>query len=168
MLIGVIWVIENLNNLEQLGTGEAFQDELCEMLGEVHLLQGFDGTEIKKLSHYCSAYEAKDGAIIFEEGEKSNFMCLLVEGKVNIRKENKQVAKVRAGKSMGEMSIIDGFPYSATAISAEASKLILFTRRQFERLCDDNPALGLKLYKVISKLMSLRLRQTTGTLIDYL
>jgi len=161
-------VSDNLNNLEQLGTGQAFQAQLCRMLEQVQLLQDFERAEIEKLSHYCGAYKAEKNVVLFREGDKSHFMCLLVDGRVNILKENKQVATVRAGKSMGEMSVIDGFPYSATAVSAVSSELIMFTRYQFEQLCDDNPSLGLKLYKAISRLMSLRLRQTTGALIDYL
>ena len=163
-----MYVTDTLNNLEQLGTGQAFQAQLCRMLEKVQLLQDFDGVEIEKLSHYCGAYKAEVGAVIFKEGEKSHFMCLLVDGRVNIFKENKQVATVRAGKSMGEMSMVDGYPHSATAISDEDSEFILFTHFQFEHLCEENPSIGLKLYKAISKLMSLRLRQTTGTLIDYL
>lgn len=161
-------VTDNLNNLEQLGTGKAFQAQLCQMLEKVQLLQDFERAEIEKLSHYCGAYKADSGVVIFKEGEKSHFMCLLVDGRVNIFKENKQVATIRTGKSMGEMSMVDGYPHSATAISDSDSEFILFTHFQFEHLCDENPAIGLKLYKVISKLMSLRLRQTTGTLIDYL
>ena len=161
-------MVENLNNLEQLGAGQAFQPQLCQMLEKVQLLQGFERAEIEVLSRYCSAYKAEVGVVIFKEGDKSHFMCLLAAGRVNILKDNKQVATVRAGKSMGEMSVIDGFPYSATAQSADSSELIMFTRNQFESLCEAHPSLGLKLYKAISKLMSLRLRQTTGALIDYL
>ena len=159
---------DTLNNLEQLGAGNAFQEQLCRMLERVQLLQGFERAEIETLSHYCGAYKSESGATIYKEGEKSHFMCLLVEGRVNIFKENKKIATIRVGKSMGEMSLVDGYPHSATAISDLDSEFILFTHYQFEHLCEANPSLALKLYKVISKLISLRLRQTTGTLVDYL
>lgn len=161
-------VSDGLENLEQLGVGDRFHAKLCRMLEKVQLLQDFERSEIEKLAHYCGAYKACSGTAIFKEGERGNFMCLIVDGRADIMKENKQVATVRAGKSMGEMSILDGFPYSATAVSAVDSILIMFTRRQFEHLCEANPSLALKLYKAISRLMSLRLRQTTGVLVDYL
>ncbi|MDT8403893.1 cyclic nucleotide-binding domain-containing protein [Sulfuriflexus sp.] len=156
---------DGLKNLEQQAVDDA---RLCQMLENISLLQGFERAEIEKLAQYCRAYKATNGTVIFKEGEKSHFMCLLVAGRVNILKENKQVATIRAGKSMGEMSLIDGFPYSATAISAVDSELVMFTRLQFERLGETNPLVALKLYKAIARLMSLRLRQTTGVLIDYL
>lgn len=159
---------DDLDNLQQVGAGKGFHTQLCKMLEKVQLLQDFERAEIEKLAHYCGAYRARSGAIIFKEGEKSHFMCLLVAGRVDIFKENKQVATIRVGKSMGEMSILDGFPYSATAVSAVDSELIMFTRHQFEQLAEVNPSLGLKLYKAIGRLMSLRLRQTTGVLVDYL
>lgn len=159
---------DGLENLEQMGAGEGFHAQLCQMLEKVQLLQDFERSEIEKLAHYCGAYKARSGVTLFKEGEKSHFMCLLADGRVDILKENKHVATVRVGKSMGEMSVLDGFPYSATAISAVDSELIMFTRYQLERLCKASPSLGLKLYKAISRLMSLRLRQTTGILVDYL
>lgn len=138
---------DGLESLEQLGAGET---RLCQMLEKVQLLQDFERAEIEELAHYCSAYKADKGKTIFKEGEKSHFMCLLVGGRVDILKENKLVATVRAGKSMGEMSILDGFPYSATAVSASDSELIMFTRLQFERLCETTPPLALKLTRPLA------------------
>ena len=159
---------DDFENLKQMGIGEGFHNDLCQMLEKVQLLQDFDRGDIEALAQYCSAHIAPEGVTIFKEGEKSHFMCLLVKGRINILKEQKHVVTIRAGKSMGEMSILDGFPYSATAVSALDSELILFTRRKFDRLCQNDPPLALKLNKAISKLMSLRLRQTTGILLDYL
>lgn len=66
------------------------------------------------------------------------------------------------------MSILDGFPCSATAICAEDSEIVMITRNKFEQLCRNKPDIALKLLKDISKLMSLRFRQMTGMLIDFL
>ncbi len=158
-------VSDELKNFEQIEVTEA---RLCLMLEKVQMIQGFERIEIEKLAQYCKAYKVGKGKTIFKEGEKSHFMCLIVDGSIDIFKENKHIVTVRAGKSMGEMSILDGFPNSATAISAIESEHIIITRYQFERLCETNPYLGLKLYRVIGRLMSLRLRQTTGILVDYL
>jgi len=156
------------DELEQLGAGSGFLPELCRMLEHVQILREFDRGEIEKLATYCSAYTVKPSVVIFKEQSRSHFMCLLVEGRIEILKEGKQVAVVRAGKSFGEMSILDGFPYSAGAKAMEESKFIMITRSQFQRLSEQKPEIALKLYQAMAKLLSLRLRQTTGVLIDYL
>ena len=66
------------------------------------------------------------------------------------------------------MSLLDDLPYSATATAKDLTKLVLITRHNFERLTEEHPILGVKMLKKIARLMSLRLRQTTGVLVDHL
>jgi CRP-like cAMP-binding protein len=113
------------------------------------------------------------GKTIFREGEKGQYMALVVEGKVEVLKESenherKVIATIRPGKTMGEMSILDDQPHSATAVAKDTVTLVLITRMNFEKLTDEHPVLGVKILKKIARLMSLRLRQTTGILIDHL
>ena len=69
---------------------------------------------------------------------------------------------------MGEMSILDELPYSATAIATEDTTVVLITKNNFDDMTEKHPELGLKVMRKIAKLLSLRLRQTTGILLDYL
>ena len=100
-------------------------------------------------------------------------MCIIVEGKVDIVKEDgrlkrKLIASVSAGKAFGEMSLIEGDMRSAAAMASEDSTLLVLTKENFELLLNDNCVLGTKLLLKISKLMSQRLRMTSGILVDYL
>ncbi len=152
-----------------LGMGNAFQDVLCTMLESAHLLRDLEREEIEILAQYAGGYGAKAGTRIFKEGERGSFMCIVVEGRVDIIKSGgKKISTIRPGKTMGEMSVIDGFPYSATAIAVEETKLVYITRANFEKLSDEHPKIAIHFFQQIAKLMSLRLRQTTGILCDYL
>ncbi len=66
------------------------------------------------------------------------------------------------------LALIDGEPRSATCVATEPSVLLALTQAGFQRLCEERPALALKLLTRIAKLMSRRLRQTSGRLVDYL
>lgn len=106
------------------------------------------------------------------EGDRESYMFVLAIGKLQIIKRdedntNKKLAIIRAGKSIGEMSVIDGMHHSATAVVLEEGKLLLLTKGSFDLLLSKNPVIGLILMKKISNLMSLRLRQTSGVLVDY-
>lgn len=156
-----------------IGEGESFQDKLCSMIESAQMFQDFSRQEIKLLSTYARAYEVETGATVFREGEKGTFMCLLVSGRIDIFKEcdthqQKKVTTIRDGKTLGEMSVLDDLPHSATTIAAEKTTLVLITKNNFDRLTEEQPVLGIKIIKRIARLISLRLRQTTGILIDYL
>ena len=75
---------------------------------------------------------------------------------------------MREGKSIGEMSVVDGMHHSATVVALEESELLLLTKHNFDMLLEKNPAVGLVMMRKIANLMSLRLRQTSGVLVDYL
>lgn len=161
------------NTLELVGEGEKFKEQLCAMFETAQMFKDFTRQEIQILASYTRAYEVKKGDAVFREGEKGTFLCVLVEGRIDVFKEDdnrepKKITTIRQGKTMGEMSVIDDMPYSATAIAAEKVTLLLITKLNFDRLLEEQPVLGIKIFKQISRLISLRLRQTTGILLDYL
>ena len=163
----------NMDGLELIGDGDGFRDTLCGMIEAVPMFSDLPHADVKSLAGYLRAYEAKKGALIFKEGTKGMFMCVVISGRVDILKEGqereqKKVAVVRPGKSMGEMSLLDELPYSATAVAQEDTQLLLLTRMSFTRLSEERPLLCNLVLRQIARLMSLRLRQTTGVLLDYL
>lgn len=164
---------DELSAFNLIGDGESFKEELCQLLERAQMFSDFPRSDIQLLAHFARAYAVKKGDIIFKEGHKGSFMCVVIEGRVDILKESdshekKRITTVRPGKSMGEMSIIDELPYSATAIATEETKLVLITKLNFDLMTERHPELGLHVMRKIAKLLSLRLRQTTGILLDYL
>lgn len=164
---------DSLDALDLMGDGETFRDTLCNMIEAVPMFSELSRPDVQLLAAYVRAYEAKKGVTVFKEGDKGMFMCVVLSGRVDILKESqeheqKKVATVRPGKSMGEMSLLDELPYSATAIAEDDTQLLLLTRMSFERLGSEQPVLCNILLRQIARLMSLRLRQTTGILLDYL
>ncbi len=165
--------MNNASAMRPLGAGKAYQQELLALMARVELLADLHGREPEMLSHHLQAFEADPGCVIFREGEPGRYMCLLVSGRVKSYKESDaehmaEVANESRGRSVGEMALIDGEPRSATCVATEPTVLLLLTQASFERLCEERPALALKLLTRIARLMSRRLRQTSGRLVDYL
>lgn len=159
--------------LQQMSFGKNATGEIVEMLEDNSMFADFDRQELRTLANYCHAYLAPPDTVIFNEGDPSSYLCLLVEGRLSVLKDadeerSKKLVDVRPGKTIGEMSVIDGLPYSATVKAAVESKLILITKDNFARITEDSPRLGVRILWKFSQLLSLRLRQTSGKLIDLL
>lgn len=164
---------ELIDNLELLGDGESFKPTLCSMIERTQMFKEFTRAEIEALARYTRAYGVEAGKVIFKEGQKAAYLCVIAEGKVDILKqsdtrESKKINTIREGRSFGEMAVIDDMPHSATTVASGPVKLVMITKQKLEHLTIDNPALGVKVLWELAKLMSLRLRQTTGTLVDKL
>lgn len=161
------------DNLEQIGDGSGFLAQIADMLEQADIFRDLTRQDVEVLAGSFQAYRAKPGVSVLREGEKERYMFVLASGRIDIIKrcddrDTRKLATVRAGKTVGEMSVIDGLPPSATAVAAEPCTLLLITKRKFDLVMEQNPAVGLKLLSKMAMLMSLRLRQTSGVLIDYL
>ncbi len=147
--------------------------ELIPRLERTPMFTQFGRDEITALIDYLTVLKVAKGATIFREGERNAHMCLLLEGKLEVHKDSgkgttKKIADVAAGKPIGEMSVIDGQPYSATVVAAQDSTLVLLSRDNLQRICEERARIGNRLLWQIATMVSLRLRQTTGKLVDHL
>ena len=159
--------------LKLLGSGAGFQAELLKMLQGSQFFGDFPAPEIETLTKYVQAYSVVPGTTLFREGDRGGFMCLMIEGGAEIFKQDtkygsKRIGQVEPGKTIGEMALVDGEQRSATCICPEPSTLVMLTREQFVRIIREHPALSVNILLKIVTMMSRRLRQTSGQLVDYL
>lgn len=156
---------------QKLGASDL--DTLLALLTGVELLADLEGPELRQLTGHLLARDYAPGATIFSEGDPGDFLGLLVEGEVRIFKEaNDQQARTVAvehhSRAIGEMALIDGEPRSASCVAVKATRLLVLTREHFDRLGRERPVLALKLTLRIARLISRRLRMTSGRLVDFL
>ena len=156
-----------------MGAGAAFKDEMCEMIADSKLFMDLDWKDIEALAAYVQCYEVNAGTIIFKEGDPGSYMCLLVKGEVEIFKYDQEgkphrIVQVQRGKTVGEMSIVDGEQRSATCIASQPSVLLLLTKESYVRMMRDRPVLALHILSKLAKLVSQRLRGVSGQLVEFM
>lgn len=162
-----------MDKLELIGTGTSYESELFDMVADTTMFSGFSGEDIRHLVKYIHAYRAEMDIDIFVEGEPGHCMGLLVAGAIDVLKKDsdgamKKISSITPGKSFGEMSVLDGLAYSATLRTSKPSTLLLLTRANLHKLVETHAATGVKLIWELARLISLRLRQTSGQLVDAL
>jgi len=123
------------------------------------------------MGRYFTAYEAKQGQIIFYEGAKADYMGLIVKGAIRISKtgSNNQVQPLvvlKDSQTFGEQSLIDGAPRSGLAEAMTDTSFVVTSKRQLMKMSDEDPKLAFKLLWKISEILSNRLRHTSIKLLD--
>ncbi|MBW1774656.1 MAG: cyclic nucleotide-binding domain-containing protein, partial [Deltaproteobacteria bacterium] len=78
------------------------------------------------------------------------------------------IATLSKGRSIGEMSVIDNTPRSATVRSLTKSILIALTLDGLNHICNEHPKVGIEILKGISRLLSMNMRKTSSRLADYM
>lgn len=161
------------NEFELVGGGAAFRPEICDMIAETQLFADLSWKDVEGLAGYVQCYRVAAGKTIFQEGDPGSYMCLLVSGQVEIIKSDQedrqhQMLLITRGKTIGEMSIIDGEPRSATCIAEQDSVLLLLTKDCYNRIIHERPGLAVQIVSKLAKLMSQRLRGVSGQLVEFL
>ena len=162
-----------LLNLEVLGDATQFATQIHNMVSYSPLFENFNLAEIRLLSHFMQMYRAEPGVEIIREGEPGDFMMMLVEGRVEVFKQDRWnaprlIALIEPGKTVGEMSMIDGEPRFATCVSAERCMIAVLTRESLARIILEQPILGAKILMELVLMLSQRLRQTSSKLVSYM
>ncbi len=163
----------NTQSLDAIPKSRAFRVEVCESLSRSPLFKDWSWDELDTLSSYMAGYRALAGAMLFEEGDAGDSMGLLLSGQIEVRKNDvagvaQCVGTIVAGRTFGEMAAIDGENRSAACVTTEPCVLALLPKSQFDRILMVNEALGTKLLLRVTKLLSQRLREVNGTLVDFL
>ncbi len=166
-------VTSGLPSLKGLTAQPHDSSEIIKLLEQTKWADSLSPKEIETFSRYLNVCSAETGTIIVKEGRREAYLCLIVEGQVSIIKEGagqaaKRIGSASAGRIVGEMSLIDGEPRSASVVADGPTTLVVLTGEDFTRLSSEVPRLAVKVLLKISKLISQRLRQTSGALVDHL
>jgi CRP/FNR family cyclic AMP-dependent transcriptional regulator len=161
---------QQLSHLEYLGDAIRFTEQIHALIPKCALLENFSPAEVRLLAHFMEVYRADPGVEIIHEGEGGDFMLMVVEGKVEVHKRDRWntpqlIAAVDAGRTLGEMSMIDGEPRFATCIAVEPTLIAVLDRERLARIIVEQPLLGAKILMELVLMLSQRLRATSSRLL---
>ncbi len=98
--------------------------------------------------------EFSAGTVLFSEGDEGNEMYVIQGGKVKITRrvgaQDALLAILPEGEFLGEMSIINDLPRSATATVLEDAKLLVLDRHTFEAMIRGNSEIAVRMIKKLA------------------
>ena len=164
---------QQLEHLEFLGDATQFASQIQALIPKCSLLEHFSLGEVSTLAHFMDVYRAEAGMEIIREGDGGDFMLMLIAGKVEVHKRDRWntpqlLAVVEAGRTLGEMSMIDGEARFATCIATEPTVIAVLHRESLARIIVEQPLLGAKILMELVLMLSQRLRVTSQRLLGLL
>jgi CRP/FNR family transcriptional regulator, cyclic AMP receptor protein len=162
-----------LAHLESLGDATKFAAQIHALIPKCTLLENFAPAEIRLLAHFMQVYRAEPGVEIIREGDGGDFMLMLIEGQVEVHRRDRWntqqlLAVVEAGRTLGEMSMIDGEARFATCIAVQPALIAVLDRENLARIIVEQPLLGAKILMELVLMLSQRLRATSERLLGLL
>jgi CRP-like cAMP-binding protein len=158
-------------NKKEESTEDSAEHTVVTFLNKYPLFGELDEDELKVILTHVNVFDFEAGKEVFREGEQGDCVCFVADGEMDVMKETPAGLSVRLatlvrGHSIGEMSIIDNTPRSATVLVKEKVKLITFSRKSFESISQSHPKIALKILRGMAHLLSMNLRKTSNQLIE--
>ena len=116
-----------------------------EHLKNVPLFSSCSQRDLEKIAKAGDEVSMPAGTTIVDQGQTGREAFVVLEGTVIVKRNTKKVATLGPGTVVGELSLLDHGPRTATVICETDCKLLLLSQRHFMAVVDEVPALSHKL-----------------------
>lgn len=116
------------------------------------------------LSSYGEFFPGHPGNVVIREGDVQTDVIVVISGKLEVRARQEDgtealLAQVVPGETLGEISLFNPGPATATVIALEFSQLWRITDADLITFMEENPGAGNILLRTLATILAQRLRQ---------
>lgn len=130
----------------------------ADVLGRNPLFAGLGPAELQDLEAAMRPQTFAAGDVICREGEPGDSLFVVVEGFARVLLHDRDVARLRRGDVIGEMSLVSGEPRSATVVAAVPTAALELSREDVASLIARQP----QILENLTRILSGRLAATTA------
>jgi len=124
-------------------------------LKKVSLFENLTEEELFALGKVSFEKTFKAGEAVLKENEPGHELFIVVSGEVDIRKKREgrefTLAKLGPFNAIGEMSLFDDLPHSATAVATKETNVFILPEEAVRDVVLEFPEIGLAIVKALSK-----------------
>ncbi len=140
--------------------------EIKQIMKGVELFDGLTDEELDKVISLCQERRYKDNDVIAKQNSPGKDLFIIQEGFVEVAVAgraggtSKVIVNLGVGQTVGEMSLVDQGPRSATVRAINTPTVVqVITHEAFEKLCETNTQIGYVVMRNMAADLSFRLRQ---------
>lgn len=130
--------------------GMASKKKHLETLAEVDLFKACSRKELEKVARAGDEITMTAGTLIIDQGQTGREAFVVLSGDVVVKRNGRKVATLGPGSVVGELSLLDHGPRTATAICETECTLLVIDQRRFLGVLDDVPAISHKLLSTLA------------------
>jgi HEAT repeat protein len=129
-------------------------------LRQVPLFAEISGEDLMQVARITELESLPSGRIIFNKGDEGDIMYLIMQGRVSLVDDQREVATVGPNEFFGELAVLDQEPRSATASCVDDAELLTISKADLDELIERRSEIAREVIQVLTR----RLRDTTQRL----
>ena len=121
-----------------------------ESLRRVALFSSCSTKDLEKIAKAGDEVKMDAGSVIVDQGQTGREAFVIISGSATVKRNGKKVATLGAGAVVGELSLLDHGPRTATVVADTECTMLVISQRQFLAVIDAIPALSHKLLATLA------------------
>jgi hypothetical protein len=121
------------------------------LLHTIPLFKGSSADQLLAIAEICQQAAFRADETIFEPGDEARFLYLIVNGRVEILREGRQVVVFGERDCFGELAILDDASRSTSARALEDTDCLVISREDFQGLLSISPELATGTISVLTR-----------------
>jgi CRP/FNR family transcriptional regulator, cyclic AMP receptor protein len=123
----------------------ASKKAMLEHLRNVPLFSGCSTKDLEKIAKAGDTITLPAGSVIIDQGQTGREAFVIIDGQATVRRNGKKITTVGAGAVLGELSLLDHGPRTATVVCDTECSVIVIDQRHFSGVLAEVPAIAQKL-----------------------
>ena len=123
----------------------ATKNERIDHLKNVPLFSGCSTKDLQKIARASDEVAVGAGHVICDQGQVGREAFVIMSGSATVRRNGKKVATLGPGSVVGELSLLDRGPRTATVTADVPTELLVIDQRHFAGVIDEVPAVAHKI-----------------------
>jgi CRP-like cAMP-binding protein len=119
-------------------------------LAGVSLFEGCSKKELEKVASAGDEILMTAGSVIVDQGQTGREAFVVLSGKVEVKRSNRKIADLGPGAVVGELSLLDHGPRTATVTCVTDCELLVIDQRNFIAVLQQVPTMAVKLLATIA------------------
>lgn len=124
------------------------RDPKIELLARLPLFEGLSTEQLAEISAAAERITVPRHADIAQEGADGEVVYVIVHGMVQVKRGDRILAYLQDGDVVGELSVLDRTPRTATVTTVTETDVLLIDRRHLGPLLERNPRVADRLDRV--------------------
>ncbi len=124
---------------------------IIDALSTVKLFSACNKKELQAVARLCTPISIAEGETMTTEGTSGKECFVITAGKATVTIGGQPVGIVGPGDCVGEMSLLDGGPRTATVTASSPLSAYVMSPREFQSLLEISPAIARKLATTLAQ-----------------
>jgi CRP-like cAMP-binding protein len=114
-------------------------------LRNVPLFAGCTNKELERIARSGDEIKMTAGSLLVDQGQTGREAFVVLDGQVTVKRNGRKVTTLEPGGIVGELSLLDHGPRTATVVCETDCTLFVIDQRHFLAVLDDVPTLAHKM-----------------------